>query len=92
LTTASQIDVVPRAFPGGALTPIRSFLLSATQGKVGANRGVMAADSEGNEVYFANGNNIAVYPSSSTGSPNPTRILQGSATTLYNVAGLTICN
>ncbi len=38
------------------------------------------------------GNVVNVYPSTSIGTPSPTRSIQGSATKLYNLQGLTICN
>ena len=81
----AKTSVFPRAFSSGSLSPLRSF---------NAPAGYPVVDSEGGEVYLYQylSNRISVYPSSSTGTPSPTRTIQGSATQLYQTLQLTICN
>ena len=79
----AKTSVFPRAFSSGSLSPLRSF---------NAPAGLPVVDSEGGEVYLYQSNRISVYPSSSTGTPSPTRTIQGSATQLYQTLQLTICN
>jgi hypothetical protein len=50
-------------------------------------------DGEGDEIYFASGNSITVYSRTAVGTPSqPVRSIQGSATKLYNLQALAVCN
>lgn len=86
VTTDAGLDVFPRAFPGGALTPTSVVDDSA----VGAALG--AVDDEGNELYYRLPGKILVAPRPSGSALSLARTITGSATGLYNLAGLAICN
>lgn len=85
-TDTNNMGVFPRAFPSGALTQIRSFDPSQILGAPAL------VDGEGNEIYFITPNAITVVSASTSGVAAASRKITGSATRLYNTAGLTICN
>ena len=86
LTSNTSLSAFPRAFSSGALTQTRSFDPSQIRAQAAF------VDGEGNEIYFQSPNAIVAVSASSSGVATASRIITGSATHLYNTAGMTICN
>ncbi len=83
-----QVSALPRVFTTGPLAATSSF-----QSQIAPS----VVDSEGAEIYglltASSGTaQIAVFPTSATGTPAPTRIVQGTATRLNRPKALAICN
>lgn len=83
----NTIDVLPRSFPNGEMSPVSSF--NPCTDPAGC---FPVVDGEGSEIYIWQGNRIDAYPLSSTGTPSPTRSIAGNATGLFNIANVVICN
>ena len=86
VTDSSRMSVFARGFPNGTLTAASSFDISAVPATLSA------VDGEGSEIYFRAANQILVVPKPASGAAAPARTISGSATTLYNIVGLAICN
>ncbi|MFN2549598.1 MAG: fibronectin type III domain-containing protein [Myxococcales bacterium] len=84
-----NVEIYPRAFASGAIPPVSSFTAASCDPAIGCRAVV---DGEGGEVYVWQPTRIDVYPTTSKGTPSPSRTIQGSSTGLYNVSNVAICN